>query len=218
MKRALVLRHVDYEGIAGYREPIEAAGYVIDRVAAHHAGCARLDILAPDLLVVMGANPAASQGSLMAAPDVMGIIYGIRQRGRVIVIDPVRTATAARADEWLPITPGTDAALLLAVAHTLFDENLVDLGDLEPHIDGLDRMRAVAADWSPDRVAAVTNIDGVCAVFWDPGFGESLEPGQGTFLPFAKAGDTLGEMAQVAKHTAVRTDALQWLREIPQRI
>lgn len=54
MKRALVLRHVDHEGIAGYREPIEAAGYAIERVAAHHAGCARLDILSPDLLVVMG--------------------------------------------------------------------------------------------------------------------------------------------------------------------
>ena len=54
MKRALVLRHVDHEGIAGYREPIETAGYAIERVAAHHAGCARLDILSPDLLVVMG--------------------------------------------------------------------------------------------------------------------------------------------------------------------
>ena len=69
------------------------------------------DIERTDLLVVMGANPAASQGSLLAAPDVMGIIDGIRKRGKVIVIDPVRTATAARADEWLPITPGTDAAL-----------------------------------------------------------------------------------------------------------
>ncbi len=83
------------------------------------------DIERTDLLVVMGANPAASQGSLLAAPDVMGIIDGIRKRGKVIVVDPVRTATAARADEWLPITPGTDAALLLAVAHTLFAENLV---------------------------------------------------------------------------------------------
>src|ERR1700744_3857888 len=54
MKRALVLRHVDHEGIAGYREPVEAAGYEIQRVAAHHAGCAKLDILSPDLLVVMG--------------------------------------------------------------------------------------------------------------------------------------------------------------------
>ena len=116
------------------------------------------DIERTDLLVVMGANPAASQGSLLAAPDVMGIIDGIRKRGKVIVIDPVRTATAARADEWLPITPGTDAALLLAVAHTLFAEDLVALGDLAPHIDGLDRMRGAAADWSPERVAAVTGV------------------------------------------------------------
>jgi GMP synthase (glutamine-hydrolysing) len=54
MKRALVLRHVDHEGIAGYREPVEAAGYAIERVAAHHAGCAKLDTMSPDLLVVMG--------------------------------------------------------------------------------------------------------------------------------------------------------------------
>lgn len=116
------------------------------------------DIERTDLLVVMGANPAASQGSLLAAPDVMGIIGAIRKRGKVIVIDPVRTATAARADEWLPITPGTDAALLLAVAHTLFDEDLVALGEMAPYVDGLDRMREVAAAWSPERVAGVTGI------------------------------------------------------------
>jgi len=116
------------------------------------------DIERTDLLIVMGANPAASQGSLLAAPNVMGIIDSIRKRGKVIVVDPVRTATAARADEWLPITPGTDAALLLAVVHTLFVEDLVKLGDVEPHIDGVDRMRQVAAEWSPKRVAAVTGI------------------------------------------------------------
>ncbi|HUE34951.1 MAG TPA: molybdopterin-dependent oxidoreductase [Mycobacterium sp.] len=114
------------------------------------------DIERTDLLVIMGANPAASQGSLLAAPDVMGLIEGISQRGKVIVVDPVRTLTAARADEWLPIVPGTDAALLLAVAHTLFDENLVNPGR---HVDGVDTMRRVAADWSPSRVAAVTGID-----------------------------------------------------------
>ncbi|MDT5243318.1 MAG: hypothetical protein QOD36_694, partial [Mycobacterium sp.] len=116
------------------------------------------DIERTDLLIVMGANPAASQGSLLAAPNVMGIIDSIRKRGKVIVIDPVRTATAARADEWLPITPGTDAALLLAVVNTLFTENLVRLGDVEPYLDGVDRMRNAAAEWSPERVAAVTGI------------------------------------------------------------
>ncbi|MDT5340292.1 MAG: hypothetical protein QOD90_5797 [Mycobacterium sp.] len=117
------------------------------------------DIERTDLLVVMGANPAASQGSLLAAPDVMGILGGIRKRGRVIVIDPVRTTTAERADEWLPITPGTDAALLLAVAQTLFAEDLVDLGVVEPYLDGIDVLRDVVADWPPDRVAAATGID-----------------------------------------------------------
>ncbi|ORW30525.1 molybdopterin dinucleotide-binding protein [Mycobacterium paraense] len=114
------------------------------------------DIERTDLLVIMGANPAASQGSLLAAPDVMGLINQIRKRGRVIVIDPVRTQTAAQADEWLPIVPGTDAALLLAVAHTLFDEGLVSAG---PHVDGVDTMRRVAAEWPPERVSAVTGID-----------------------------------------------------------
>jgi anaerobic selenocysteine-containing dehydrogenase len=114
------------------------------------------DIERTDLLVIMGANPAASQGSLLAAPDVMGLIDAIRKRGKVIVIDPVRTQTAARADDWLPIVPGTDAALLLAVVHTLFAENLVKPG---PHVDGVDTMRRVAADWPPERVSAVTGID-----------------------------------------------------------
>ncbi len=114
------------------------------------------DIERTDLLVIMGANPAASQGSLLAAPDVMGLIDAIRKRGKVIVIDPVRTQTAAHADEWLPIVPGTDAALLLAVAHTLFDEGLIKPG---PYVDGVDTMRRVAADWPPSRVSAVTGID-----------------------------------------------------------
>jgi anaerobic selenocysteine-containing dehydrogenase len=116
------------------------------------------DIERTDLLVVMGANPAASQGSLLAAPDVMGILGRIRQRGTVIVVDPVRTATAAKADEWLPITPGTDAAFLLAIVHTLFDEGLVNLGRVADHVDGVETMRTVAADWPAERVAETTGI------------------------------------------------------------
>ncbi|ORA25738.1 molybdopterin-dependent oxidoreductase [Mycobacterium aquaticum] len=116
------------------------------------------DIEHTDLLVVMGANPAASQGSVLSAPDVMGAIHRIRQRGKVIVIDPVRTATAAKADEWLAITPGTDAALLLGVVHTLFDEGLVTLGHTEPYVDGVQTVGAIAAEWAPERVAAVTGI------------------------------------------------------------
>lgn len=117
------------------------------------------DLERTDMFVIMGANPAASQGSMMSAPDVVGLIDEIRKRGKVIVVDPVRTATAARADEWLPINPGTDAALLLAVTHVLFDEGLVRTGHLESLLDGLDRLRGIVNDWSPERVAATCGID-----------------------------------------------------------
>jgi anaerobic selenocysteine-containing dehydrogenase len=115
-----------------------------------------------DLLVVMGANPAASQGSLLAAPDVMGIIGRI---ATVILVDPVRTATA-EADEWLPNTPGTDAALLLAAVHTLFDENLATLGRLAKHVDGVETLRQVAGDWTPERVAPVTGSTPTASGSW----------------------------------------------------
>src|SRR6478736_8689880 len=117
------------------------------------------DIQRTDLLVVMGANPHASQGSLLACPDVMGEIDAIRARGgKVIVVDPRRTGTAAAADEWLAITPGTDAAVLLAVANVVVSEGLVRLGHVADLLDGVDRVEALVADWTPERVAPVTGI------------------------------------------------------------
>lgn len=121
------------------------------------------DIQRTDLLVIMGANPQASQGSLMAVPDVMGEIDGIRKRGgRVVVIDPRRTGTAAKADEWLPIVPGTDAAFLMAVVQVLFEEGLVDLGHVADLVEGgADAVAALgdlARGWTPERVADATGI------------------------------------------------------------
>ena len=90
----------------------------------------------------------------------MGEIAGIRKRGgRVLVVDPRRTGTAEKADEWLPINPGTDAALLMAVVHVLFADDRVDLGTVAELVDGLDRLREASADWTPERVAGVTGID-----------------------------------------------------------
>lgn len=81
-------------------------------------------------------------------------IRDLRKRGgKVIVIDPVRTKTAQQSDQWLPIKPGADAALLLAVAHVLFAENRIKLGHLEPLLEGLDEVRDLAARFSPERVA-----------------------------------------------------------------
>ncbi|MCF2530319.1 molybdopterin oxidoreductase family protein [Yinghuangia soli] len=112
-----------------------------------------------DLFVVMGANPQASQGSLLACPDIMGEIKRIRRGGgKVVVIDPRRTGTADAADEWLPIVPGTDAALLMAVVHVLFADDLVDLGPSAALIAGTDTLRELAADWTPESVAGACRI------------------------------------------------------------
>ena len=112
------------------------------------------DVANTDLFVVMGANPQASNGSLLSYPDLIGEIDRIRERGgRTIVIDPRRTGTAEHADEWLPILPGTDAALLFAIVHVLDEEDLIDLGALDGRVRGVDEALAAAAGFSPDDVA-----------------------------------------------------------------
>ncbi len=110
--------------------------------------------------IVMGANPQASQGSLLACPDLLGEIERIRERGgKTVVVDPRRTGTADKADEWVPIVPGTDAALLLAMANVLFAEGLVDLGDVADLVVGVDAVRAACADFTPEAVAETCGVD-----------------------------------------------------------
>jgi anaerobic selenocysteine-containing dehydrogenase len=121
-------------------------------------------IPAPDIQrthywLIMGGNPQASQGSLLACPDAIGEIDAIRERGgKVVVIDPRRTGTADKADEWIAIVPGTDAAFLLAICHVLFADALVDLGDVADLVAGLDTVRTIAAAFPPERVAGTCRI------------------------------------------------------------
>jgi anaerobic selenocysteine-containing dehydrogenase len=118
------------------------------------------DLERTDYFVIMGGNPQASGGSLMACADVLAKMDAIRERGgKVIVIDPRRTGTAAHADEWIPIVPGTDAAFLMAVANVLFADGLVDPASIDPLIDGVPRVGALVADWTPERVAATCGIE-----------------------------------------------------------
>jgi anaerobic selenocysteine-containing dehydrogenase len=123
-----------------------------------------LTIPIPDLdrterLLVLGGNPAVSNGSLMTAPDVPGRLAAIRERGgKVVVVDPRRTETAARADEHHFIRPGSDAFFLLAMVQVLFEEGLVRAGAAEPYLRGLERVRAIAAAFPPERVAACTGM------------------------------------------------------------
>ena len=117
------------------------------------------DVQRTQYWVILGGNPQASQGSLLACPDLLGEIDRIRARGgRTVVVDPRRTGTADRADEWVPIVPGTDAAFLLAICNVLFAESLVNLGDLADVVNGVDEIRAVAAEFTPERVADTCRI------------------------------------------------------------
>ncbi|TFV60048.1 molybdopterin-binding oxidoreductase [Mycobacterium sp. PS03-16] len=112
------------------------------------------DLDRTDHLVVIGANPLVSNGSVLTAADVGGKLRALRRRGgRLTVIDPARTRTAEIADRHVAPRPGTDAALLFALVHVLFDEDLVDLGAVAEHVAGVEAVRALAADFTPEAVA-----------------------------------------------------------------
>ena len=115
------------------------------------------DIDRSDLFICLGANPLASNGSIMSAPDVKSRLKAIRDRGgRVIVLDPRRTETADKADQHLFVRPGTDAVLLLSMIGVIFDAKLERLGRLTA--TGVDELRAAAAKWSPERAEGVTGV------------------------------------------------------------
>ena len=117
------------------------------------------DLARTDLLVILGANPMVSNGSLWTVPDFRGKAKAMQARGgRLVVIDPRRTETAAIADQHLFIRPAGDVFLLLAIVHTLFAESLVRLGRLEPHVAGLETLRPAVADFTPEVAAARCGI------------------------------------------------------------
>jgi anaerobic selenocysteine-containing dehydrogenase len=117
------------------------------------------DVDRTDYLLVLGANPLVSNGSLMTAPDMRGRIRRLRARGgRVVVVDPRRTRTADEADEHVFIQPGSDPYLLFGIVHTLFAEDLVRLGAVAEHLNGLEEVRALAQDFAPEVVAPLCRV------------------------------------------------------------
>ena len=125
----------------------------------------QLMIPIPDLdrtqfLLVLGANPVVSNGSLMTAPDVAQRLKALRARGgRLVVVDPRRTETAALADTHLFVRPGSDALLLLALLQVIFAEGLAAPGRLTDSLVGLEALRTICDEWTPERVAGPTGID-----------------------------------------------------------
>jgi anaerobic selenocysteine-containing dehydrogenase len=117
------------------------------------------DIDRTDHLLVLGANPCASNGSLATAPDWPGRIEALLARGgRMVVVDPRRTKTAEVASEWVPVRPGTDPYLLMAMVQVLVAEDRVRLGAAEGLVTGLDDVARLSAPFTPEAVAEVTGI------------------------------------------------------------
>ncbi|WP_043731442.1 molybdopterin oxidoreductase family protein [Streptomyces zinciresistens] len=118
------------------------------------------DLDRTDHLLLIGANPLESNGSLCTAPDFPGRLKALRARGGTLtVVDPRRTRTARLADRHVAIRPGADALLLAAMASVLFAEDLVALGELAPHVQGVAELRAEMADFTPEAVAGACDVD-----------------------------------------------------------
>ena len=125
-----------------------------------------LSVAIPDLdrtqyILMLGANPYASNGSLCTAPDFPGRLEAMRARGgKLVVVDPRRSRTADEADEWLAIRPGTDALLLAAIANTLLTDGVADLGDhVRGFVNGFDRLPQSLDPFTADAVEHATGID-----------------------------------------------------------
>lgn len=113
------------------------------------------DVDRTDYLLILGANPLVSNGSLMTAPNMRARLKAIRGRGgKVVVIDPRRTLTADAADRHHFIRPGTDALFLAALANVI-EPNPGVLGD---HLNGVQELRAALQPFTPEAVARQTGI------------------------------------------------------------
>ena len=120
------------------------------------------DIDRTDFMLMLGANPLASNGSLMTAPGVKKRLRAIQKRGgQVVVVDPRKTETAAMADGHFFIRPGKDVLFLLSFLQVMFAQNLIDLGDVPNLVDPaqLDALQKLTSPFTPEKTAAQTGIE-----------------------------------------------------------
>ncbi len=114
------------------------------------------DVDRTDYFMVIGANPMESHGSLFTAPDMPARLKALRNRGgKLVVVDPRRTRTAAVADEHHFVRPGTDPFLLLGIVHTLLTENLATV---TIDANGLDELREVVREFTPEVAERVCGV------------------------------------------------------------
>lgn len=123
-----------------------------------------LNIPIPDIdrtqyIIMFGANPIASNGSLMSAPGIHKRLLNIQKRGgKVVQFDPRRNETSRIVDEHHFIKPSTDIYFLLGMLHLIQKNNWITLGHLETHITGLEKLKDIAAEFTPEKVAKITGV------------------------------------------------------------
>jgi anaerobic selenocysteine-containing dehydrogenase len=156
LRRALGSRNVFTASTLDQMPKHVACGYLF----GHPLTVPVPDIDRTDFLLILGADPYSSNGSLWTVPDVPGRLKALQARGgRFVVVDPRRSRTARAADQYVPIRPGTDAYLLLGMAHELFARDLVAPERLAERIAGLDDLRGLLAPFDPDAVAPRCGVD-----------------------------------------------------------
>jgi anaerobic selenocysteine-containing dehydrogenase len=116
------------------------------------------DLARTDFLLVVGANPMVSHGSVLSAPRVKDQLHAITGRGgRIVVVDPRRSETA-RAFEHLPIEPDADAWLLLSLLQVIFAEGLEDAAEIERQAAGVEGLRELCAPHAPEDTEPRTGV------------------------------------------------------------
>ena len=123
-----------------------------------------LNIPIPDVdrtqhIIMIGANPIASNGSIMSGCGPIERIRAIQGRGgKVVLVDPRRNETAKVVDEHVFIRPSTDVYLLLSMLHLITTNDWIDLKHLEDHINGYSKLKGIAKDYTPEAVEGITGI------------------------------------------------------------
>ena len=153
--RALRTRNVDSASSADQLPQMLAAL----RMFGHFALIPVPDLDRTDFLLIFGANPVVSNGSLMTAPNMRKRLETLRARGgQVVVVDPRRSETADVADVHVACRPDSDALLLAAILHVVFDRKWARVGRLERHVKRLDELATFVSTLSPERVADRTGV------------------------------------------------------------
>jgi len=156
LRRALGSRNVYTASTVDQMPKHVSCGYLF----GHPLNVPVPDIDRTDFLIILGADPYTSNGSLWTVPDAPGRLKALRARGgRFVVVDPRRSRTARAADRYVPIRPGTDVYLLLGMVHELFARDLVRLDRLADHVTGVEAVRELVAPFRPEEVAPRCGVD-----------------------------------------------------------